>query len=75
MPTVEVPKVIVRHVWDDGSSTDFEIERITDSDGLPAVKLAQGDDSIYLYPESWSEIHDQLWLMFEPILEQQKAKK
>lgn len=69
MPRCKVTGVIVSHIWDDDSSTDYEIKLRKDDQGNSEVWVTQSDTFIALHEESWPEIRDQIQAMMDEIEE------
>jgi hypothetical protein len=72
MPRVEVTSATVSHIWDDNSSSDVKISKMTSNDTGFAVLVNEGQDTICLRPESWPEIRDQIDAMMDQIAQELK---
>jgi len=68
MPRSNISSVTVQHIWDDDSTIDYQVQESVpniNSDYGPFVSVEQGGDILILYPESWSEIRDQIECFME----------
>lgn len=65
MPHAKITGVQVSHIWDDGSTEDIKLTRSLEGDDDPTVSLVAEGVTIYLRPESWPEIRDQIDDMFQ----------
>lgn len=73
MPHAKITGVQVSHIWDDGSTEDIKLTRSLEGDDDPTVSLVAEGVTIYLRPESWPEIRDQIDAMFEEMERENKA--
>ena len=66
MPKVKVTGVTVAYVWDDDSKSETTVccGRFDNTGPYVSVKEDSGE-TIYLRPESWPEIRDQIQEMFD----------
>lgn len=67
MPKAQITAVVISHIWDDESRTDTEVCRGEFEDQGPYVTLREDNQTVYLRPESWPEIRDQIQDMFDTI--------
>ena len=74
MPTVKVTGVTVSHVWDDESQSDYEIRCGRFDDTGPYVSVTDDSDTIFIRPESWGEIRDQIQSMMDELIAQGYGK-
>ena len=65
MPIVEITSVTASHIWDDETKSDFVITKGNFDDTGYYVELKDGNDTVYLRPESWPLIRDQINAMME----------
>ena len=65
MPRSEIKSVTVSHIYDDDSVDDFKIEKGEFEATGKYVSLNDGDQTIYLRPESWPEIREQIQSFFD----------
>lgn len=66
MPRSEISGVIISHVWDDDSRTEFRIvKRKYDDSGIAVTLQDSTDDMVTLRPESWPDIRDQIQKMMD----------
>lgn len=67
MPKVKVTAVTVSHIWDDDSQSDIEVRCGRFSDTGHYVSLKDDGQTVFIRPESWDEIRDQIQAMMDEI--------
>lgn len=65
MPRAKVTGVTVSHIWDDDSQSDIEISSGRFEDTGHYVSVKDDNQTIYIRPESWGEIRDQIQAMMD----------
>ena len=65
MPHAKITGVVVTHIFDDEETIDTKISRSIEGDDDPTVDIHQDGKTVFLRPESWPEIRDEIDAMFQ----------
>lgn len=70
----EVTAITISHIWDDESQTDISIRKGIFDDTGAYVSVEDDGQTIYLRPESWPEIRDQIQGFFDSMTNTTEAE-